>query len=168
MAREITKVKENPGFRFRMTFKAKTDASMSLPLLKKHWKDGVYFQRFLHGQLKGHEPLPAQLECDAKLVKTRINDFFACIPTTRPELKQVPWAYEGSCIALDPGVRTFLTGYDPSGRIDLFQTSTAPTFFGTALLENRTIPLSRVSLILCLKITLPSLDSRATGRPSTS
>ena len=114
---EITKVKATPGFRFRMTFKAKTDASMSLPLLKKHWKDGVYFQRFLQGRIKGHEPLPAQLECDAKLVKTRTNDFFACMPTTRPEPTEAPWAYEGSCIALDPGVRTFLTGYDPSGRI---------------------------------------------------
>ena len=114
---EISKVKANPSFRFSMGFKKKTDSSMSFPLLKKHWKNGVYFPTFLKGALRGHEPLPAQLECDSKIVKTRSNEYFACLPTTRPELTPSPCAYEGSCIALDPGVRTFLTGYDPSGKI---------------------------------------------------
>lgn len=115
---EIAKAKASPSaFRFRMTFKTRHDASMSLPLLKKHWKGGAYFPTFLKGQLRGHEPIPKQLECDSKLLKTRTNTFYACIPTTRPPPTEAPCAYEGSCIALDPGVRTFLTGYDPSGRI---------------------------------------------------
>ena len=113
----IDKVKSNPSFRFRMDFKRKTDSSMSLPLLRKHWKNGVYFPTFFTGKVKGYEPLPAQLECDSKIVKTRTNEYFACIPTTRPESIPAPCAYEGSCIALDPGVRTFLTGYDPAGNI---------------------------------------------------
>ena len=90
---------------------------MSFPLLEKHWKKGQHFLIILTGNLKGYEPLPAQLECDSKIVKTRTNEYFACIPTTRPEPIPVPCAYEGSCIALDPGVRTFLTGYDPAGNI---------------------------------------------------
>jgi IS605 OrfB family transposase len=114
---EMDKVKTNPSHRFRMSFKTKQDASMSLPILKKHWKDGTYFKRFLPGKLKGYELIPAQLECDSKLVKTRTNDFFICLPTTRPAPSPAPYAYQGSCIALDPGVRTFLTGYDPSGTI---------------------------------------------------
>ena len=114
---EIAKVKADPSFRFRINFKTRNDSSMSFPLLKKHWKDGAYFPSFLPGSLKGYEPMPTRLECDAKLVKTRTNDFYACLPTTRPPPIQSPWAYEGSCIALDPGVRTFLTGYDPSGMI---------------------------------------------------
>jgi len=114
---EIGKVKANSSFRFWMRFKAKTDPSMSFPVLKKLWKDGTYFPRFLSGKIKGYEAIPPQLECDSKIVKTRANDFFICIPTTRPTPVPAPWAYEGSCIALDPGVRTFLTGYDPSGRI---------------------------------------------------
>jgi putative transposase len=114
---EIGKVKATPSFRFWMSFKNKTDSSMSFPVLKKLWKDGAYFPRFLSGKLTGYEAIPPQLECDSKIVKTRTNDFFICIPTTRPTPAPAPWAYEGSCIALDPGVRTFLTGYDPSGRI---------------------------------------------------
>lgn len=114
---EFGKLKANPSHRFYMSFKTKADASMSFPILKKKWKDGAYFPDFLPGKLKGHEPIPSQLECDSKIVKTRTNDFFVCIPTTRPAPAPAPWAYEGSCIALDPGIRTFLTGYDPSGRI---------------------------------------------------
>lgn len=114
---EFDKLRAKPSHRFYMTFKTKTDASMSFPILKKWWKDGVYFQNFLSGKLRGYEPIPAQLECDSKIVKTRTNDFYICIPYTRPTPLPAPWAYEGSCISLDPGVRTFLTGYDPSGRI---------------------------------------------------
>lgn len=114
---EMDKIKEKPSHRFRMNFKTKQDSSMSLPILKKHWKNGQYFPRFLPGKLKGFEEIPMQLECDSKLVKTRTNDFFICLPTTRPDSSPAPCAYKGSCIALDPGVRTFLTGYDPSGTI---------------------------------------------------
>ena len=114
---EMDKVKAKPSHRFWMNFKTKQDSSMSFTILKKHWKDGQYCPRFLPGKLKGFEEIPMQLECDSKLVKTRTNDFFICLPTIRPEPSPAPCAYKGSCIALDPGVRTFLTGYDPSGTI---------------------------------------------------
>jgi hypothetical protein len=67
--------------------------------------------------MKGFKPLPAQLECDSTIVKTRTNEYFACIPTTRTEPIPVPCGYEGVRIALDPGMRIFLTGYDPAGNI---------------------------------------------------
>lgn len=67
--------------------------------------------------MKGFEPLPAQLECGFSIVKTRTNEYFACIPTTRTEPIPVPYGYEGVCIAFDPCVRIFLTGYDPAGNI---------------------------------------------------
>eukprot|EP00952_Eustigmatos_sp_NYUAD-ZCMA_P000951 4091-Eustigmatos_ZCMA.PRE.1 len=40
---------------------------------------------------------------------------------------------EDSCIALDPGVRTFLTGYDPSGHVVEFAKDTSDKLFRMCL-----------------------------------
>ena len=103
---------------FRLSYKSRFDSSMFVQVLKRNWSKGRWFPTCLGPKpLRGAEPLPLKLEQDCKLVKTRFNRFYLCIVTKRSAPVPPPAAYKGSCIALDPGIRTFLTGYDPSGRV---------------------------------------------------
>jgi len=65
------------------------------------------------------EPLPKELLHDAKLKRTRLGEFLLCIPEpleVRAENQSPDWKQKcEGIIALDPGVRTFMTGYSPSG-----------------------------------------------------
>ena len=68
--------------------------------------------------MKSAENLPAELHYDARLVMNRLGEFYLCIPQPLKiwAENQGPTQSEDAVIALDPGVRTFITGYDPSGR----------------------------------------------------
>jgi hypothetical protein len=75
--------------------------------------------------MKSHQPLPLRLEYDARLVRTRLGAFYLCIPQPLdkvPESQGPRFTTEekrrgAGVIALDPGVRTFQTGYDTNGRV---------------------------------------------------
>lgn len=69
--------------------------------------------------LKTREVLPKNPEYEYRLVKTRLNEYYICIPDRKNTLysgsdNQTP--VEKVC-SLDPGCRTFQTIYDPSGNI---------------------------------------------------
>jgi IS605 OrfB family transposase len=112
---ELNKNLRCPSHVFRMTFKSRIDPSISIPVLRKHWKDGVWFSRFLPSRIRGFEDLPKVLPMDARMVMTRLRNFYLCIPKSAGP--QLDGPSPTSIIALDPGVRTFLTGFDPSGQI---------------------------------------------------
>ncbi|CAG8563287.1 1268_t:CDS:2, partial [Ambispora gerdemannii] len=81
-----------------------------LPIVhSKHWGRSRGEYAFLH-KIKSAEPFPKQLEYDSRLVLNRPGEFYLCMPKPL-EI----WAENQGVIALDPGVRTFMTGYDPSG-----------------------------------------------------
>ena len=67
--------------------------------------------------MKSAENLPAELHYDARLVMNRLGEFYLCIPQPLEiwTENQGP-TQSDAVIALDPGVRTFITGYDPSGQ----------------------------------------------------
>jgi hypothetical protein len=95
--------------------------SESIVIHSKHWKKpGVFYpSSFGTEPIRGAEPLPNKLEYDCRLQRTRLGEFYLCIPMpleVRDE-KQVPtWSrIEEGILALDPGVRTFSTSYSPSG-----------------------------------------------------
>src|SRR5205823_2389016 len=64
--------------------------------------------------------IPEKLLYDSRLVRTRDGKYYFCVPRILEHR-----ANEGDnqargirgIIALDPGVRTFMTGYDPSGKV---------------------------------------------------
>lgn len=72
--------------------------------------------------------IPKKLLYDSRLTRTRLGKYFLCIPSHKPNIYE-RWKTDGkvtalmeakephSIISLDPGVRTFLTGYDPSGKL---------------------------------------------------
>ena len=135
----FAKKKKQPDMKFWMRFKSKKRGSpdslllhgkhMSLNTEDPHLKSLLMFPSFFSktvGSLRCAETLPMDFNTyDCRLIKERTGKFFLCIP--RP----LEYEYErtksttllnqhnrqSSVIALDPGVRTFLTGYSPSGEI---------------------------------------------------
>ncbi|CAG8703828.1 11196_t:CDS:2 [Gigaspora margarita] len=110
---------------FKMKFCSKKDSQQSIAILSKHWgrsgrSRGEFL--FLH-KMNSAESLPKQLGYDSHLVMNRLGEFYLCIP----ELLKIRAKNQGplflenqekggsGVIALDPDVRTFMTGYDPSG-----------------------------------------------------
>jgi putative transposase len=60
-----------------------------------------------------------ELDGDCRLIKTREKKFYLCLVVKkaivkRPENQR---AFHPRVLSLDPGVRTFMTGYDPSGYV---------------------------------------------------
>jgi putative transposase len=110
-----------------------------IPLRRQEWKrkrEGGMYAGFIgpsahwktcHRNRKGQrkEVIPEDLEHDVRLLKTRMGQYFLCIPV---ELKRQPPPPQ-RIIALDPGVRTFLTGYDPSGLVSEWGSGDAQRLF---------------------------------------
>jgi transposase len=117
-ALKATKAKKNLK-KFHFKFRRKKDPTQSIAVLKKHWghKRGVYSDIFDSKKMKAEMDLPKNLEHDSRLIRTRLNRYYLCIPVPI-EVKcenQAPNSKKHCTISLDPGVRTFMTGYDADG-----------------------------------------------------
>ena len=102
---------------FTIKYKSKKSPQDSIALLAKHYKSRGIFHPTCWGNvpLKSSEPLPDKLEYDARIMKTRHGQFYLCIPMPLDVKAMERTSEANRVIALDPGVRTFCTGYDPSG-----------------------------------------------------
>lgn len=112
--------------RFTMRFRSKKADAESIVVHSKHWahKRGAY--AFL-SHMRAAEPLPVALGYDARLVRERYGRYYLCVPlpaaalagenqAREPHIKvEDASSVERRVVALDPGVRTFLTAYSPSG-----------------------------------------------------
>lgn len=108
--------------KFHLKFRSRKDDHQSIVVHKKHWnhKKGVYSSVFGTNKLRSPESLPDKLECDSRLVKNRLGHWYLCLPLKLTKIDLGENQAKGeidSIIALDPGVRTFMTGYDPSGKV---------------------------------------------------
>jgi hypothetical protein len=101
---------------FSFKFRSRKDKTQSITVLKKHWnlKTGFYADLFNSTFLRGHQQLPNKLECDSRLIRTRLGHYYLCLPMAMKIQgeNQAPSSSKHSTISLDPGVRTFMTGYD--------------------------------------------------------
>ena len=73
-------------------------------------------------QLLFREQVPDDLVYDTRLKRDNLGHFYLCVlnPIEIRSENQRPepiMENEGNVLAIDPGTKTFLTGYDPSGRI---------------------------------------------------
>ena len=107
--------------RFAFKFRSRKDKTQSIAVLKKHWNHtrGIYAQLFGRKTLKGHEKLPKVLKYDSRLIRTRLGHYYLCLPCEleKRSENQAPKSDLHATISLDPGVRTFMTGYDADGEI---------------------------------------------------
>lgn len=112
------------GERFQVKPRSKKDPQQSVVIESKHWgrKRGAY--SFLK-EIKASESLPEKLGYDSRLLVTRLGHFYLCIPqpldvrreTQAPVYSSREELSGAGVVALDPGVRTFQTCYDPSGLV---------------------------------------------------
>jgi putative transposase len=111
--------------KFHIKYRSKKENQQSITMLSKHWCHSTGVYSFVR-EMKAAETLPQVLQYDSRIVLTRLGEYYLCIP----EPLHVKAENQGpicgcsneniseeckGVIALDPGVRTFMTGYDPSG-----------------------------------------------------
>jgi putative transposase len=100
---------------FKMQFRSKKHDDSSISVLKKHWKKNKLFPTVLGKKpIKSTEPISDKLPADTRMIRTRTGKYYLCLlqPLDVKAENQSPLP---RALVLDPGVRTFLTGYDPSG-----------------------------------------------------
>lgn len=105
------------GGKFNIRFRKKTEHH-SMAVLSKHWnhKDGAFATAYNYFQYEGNTIRP-NLNYTSRLIKTEVNEYYLCVPLPLNKKceSQAPSCFK--TIAMDPGVRTLLTGYDIDGRI---------------------------------------------------
>lgn len=109
---------------FQLRFKCKKMLQQEeIVIHSKHWKHtrGAMFELFgtSGSKLSAAEVLPRDLGFDCRLVRTRDNRYWLCIPQCHGNWgeSQVPEPSKAGVAALDPGVRTFMTVYDADGAV---------------------------------------------------
>lgn len=102
--------------RFDLKFRSRKDETQSLVVHSKHWqhKRGVFAAVFGSTVLRAHQPLPDVLPYDSRLIRTRLGKWYMCIPQPLAVRSENQAPLSEGVIALDPGVRTFATGYSPT------------------------------------------------------
>lgn len=108
--------------RFTMSHRLKNDPSQSIVICHQYIKVNnstsvKFFPKFMKDPIACAEEIPS-IHHDCRLQwLPQLNQFYLCIPINLPSPNQdnrLTGTYE-RIIALDPGVRTFMTGYDPKG-----------------------------------------------------
>ncbi|KAK9367376.1 putative transposase DNA-binding domain-containing protein [Lipomyces kononenkoae] len=89
----------------------------SIVIPRKHWQRRSGKYAFLR-QMKSAEKLPNEPPHDSRLVRERQTGYFyLCVPRPLEVVDTAGAEDVPQVVSLDPGVRTFLTGYTPSGDI---------------------------------------------------
>lgn len=104
------------GRSFNMKFLNKK-TSQSLSVLSKKWnkKNNFYSSVFKPNILHSAEPLPNALSYSSRLLCTPTKKYYLCLPQSLEKSENQARTFKA--IFIDPGVKNFVTGYDPEGKI---------------------------------------------------
>lgn len=119
-----TAIKEK-GWDLKLKFRSKKNDHESIQMRSRDYrKDGKIYPSFIQDCFLpkiAKEILPNELSHDCRLMRTRLGEYYLCLVediSIRSE-NQAPKFEKGNeaegIISLDPGVRTFMTGYSPRG-----------------------------------------------------
>jgi len=110
--------------KFDIKFRSKKDKQQSVAVLNKHWLKKKEVFSFLR-TIKSAESLPYDLVYDSRLIKPRTGHYYLCVPkplgarseSQAPVFNETQKSKGAGVIAIDLGVLTFNTRFDPSGLI---------------------------------------------------
>lgn len=117
-ASNFAKRKRNAEHTFSLRFRSRKNTQERIYIDRRRYNKGIiYPSKFGATPLRSNEPLPERLEHDAHLIHTRLGHYYLCITLdVRRDESQVPSEFS-RIAAIDPGVRTPHTLYDPSGKL---------------------------------------------------
>lgn len=100
---------------FKPKFRSCKAMTQTLQFNSQNFNNGQWYSRLTKGlSFESSEPIPVECDYGTELVKTRDGRWFAIFPEATETTDQG----QQGVIALDPGVRTFLTGYDGQSFIE--------------------------------------------------
>ncbi len=113
--------KRYKGEQHILKFRSCLEHSDTMVMRKKYWKQYLHwFESEIALSGKGNRPrkrrrksLPDELTCDSKLLKYHGRFYFLLVEPANVVKKD----YEEDVVALDPGVKTFMTAYSLNGTI---------------------------------------------------
>ena len=112
---KVKKAKVNgKAFKFSIGFRSKQKALReTIKVQSKHWGRGA--QKFLVSDFKSREgPIPKTVDSAVTITLTRVGWYFSFPSKATVETSQYT---PHEVVALDPGVRTFMTGYFSDGMV---------------------------------------------------
>ena len=115
------KMREGKIKKFTVKFRSKKDSSQSILIPKDNFSrkyDGVFYEKSMGSlPIKSSVPIPRREDIggDCRLQYLRTGKWFLIVPMAVKEKEnKARQIGEEKIIALDPGVRTFMTGYAPT------------------------------------------------------
>jgi len=114
----FAKKSKNTSHQFSLRYRSKKSPQEAIMIRGKCFKKGIFYLKFFGKEpLRSAEPLPDTVAYDCKLVHTRLGQYYLVIPMSLEMASDNQARIEDRVVALDPGVRTFHTAYDPSGQV---------------------------------------------------
>lgn len=103
--------------KFEVKFRSRKDASQSIYMRAKSFsaKHNFFYSTMFgrNQKMRSAEKLPSSMDGDCRLMRTRLGEYYLVMPLKK-EIQVLGEKTTRVC-ALDPGVRTFQTIYNPEG-----------------------------------------------------
>lgn len=118
-ARTLAKEK---GIRSVIKYRSKKAQSESVYLCARNVKrltdnEIEPYESFKIGRIKTKEELPGKFDHDLRLQRNALGEFYLLVPVPTPPKPEPRNEPNKRIIAVDPGTRVFMTGYEPSGSV---------------------------------------------------
>lgn len=99
--------------KFEIGFRSKSAKAQTIYMRGKSFceRSNFFYQSMIEGRMKSAEPIP-EINNDCKLMRERNGDYYLIVPVEKP-VTNVDKPFK--IAALDPGIRSFQTVYNPQG-----------------------------------------------------
>ena len=102
------------GNKFRMKYRSKKDRTQTISILARDWNRNSGEYAFLKSIITSERP--PEINNTVNITMNHLGHFYSRVSAPLDIIDNQD-DVRGKVISLDPGVRTFMTGYDPDGQL---------------------------------------------------